>query len=441
MRLSGRLLIPAAFVAVAILWAAASGAQPAGSANGYTVYIGTYTRQQSKGIYAFHFDPATGKTTSIGLVAETANPSFLAIHPNRRFLYAVNEVASFGGQKTGSVTSYSVDPQTHRLTVLNAVSSRGESPCHLTLDKSGRWLFVANYGSGSVAVLPVRPDGSLDEASGFVQHSGNSVNPARQRGPHAHEIVLSPDNRFALVADLGLDEVLVYRIDPDKGDLLPNAGEYVKIEPGSGPRHLAFHPGGRFVYVVNELLSTVAVLTYDPEKGSLKRLQTVSSLPKDFIGNSTCAEISVHPGGRFLYASNRGHDSIAVFAIDPCDGTLTQVEHVATLGKTPRSFAIDPTGAFLFVANQDSNTVVPFRLDPQTGHLVPNGDPLAVPLPVCVVFLDPQGSAGWAGVADRSVGPRASSAESGIRLICGRDFRAPRTLRSGRTWRWLPLGT
>jgi 6-phosphogluconolactonase len=382
------LLISAIFVTTVLLWAVANGAQQVVRKNGYIVYIGTYTRQQSKGIYAFRFDPATGKTTSIGLVAETANPSFLAIHPNRRFLYAVNEVASFAGQRTGSVSAYFIDPETGRLNLQNTVSSRGDSPCHLTVDQGGKWLFVANYGSGSVAVLPVREDGSLGEASGFMQHTGGSINPTRQQGPHAHEVVLSPDNRFALVPDLGLDRVVVYRTDLRKGLLAPNTPEFAKIEPGSGPRHLAFHPNGRFAYVINELQSTVAVLAYDPEKGSLEELQTTSTLPKDFAGNSTCAEIAVHPDGRFLYASNRGHDSIAVYAIDGIKGTLTHIEHVATLGKTPRSFAIDPTGAYLFAANQGSDNVVPFRIDRRTGHLIPTGDVLAVPLPVCVTFLD-----------------------------------------------------
>jgi 6-phosphogluconolactonase len=239
-----------------------------------------------------------------------------------------------------------------------------------------------------VAVLPIGKDGSLGEASGFVQHTGGSINPKRQQGPHAHEVVLSPDNRFALVPDLGLDRVVVYRTDLRKGALAPNNPEYAKIESGSGPRHLAFHPNGRFAYVINELLSTVTVLAYDSGKGGLKELQTASTLPKDFAGTSTCAEIAVHPDGRFLYASNRGHDSITVYAIDGAKGTLTYVEHAQTLGKMPRSFAIDPTGAFLFAANQDSNNVVPFRIDRYTGRLTPTGDALAVPLPVCVTFLN-----------------------------------------------------
>jgi 6-phosphogluconolactonase len=351
------------------------------------VYIGTYTREQSKGIYAFRFQPGAGTLTPIGVVAETVNPAFLAVHPNRRFLYAVNEVSTYEGESAGSVSAFSINAGTGELTFINRVSSRGAGPCHLVVDKTGKCLLVANYGGGSVAAFPLKEDGSLGDASAFVQHVGSSVNPRRQRGPHAHATNISPDNRFAFVADLGLDQVLVYRMDPAKGTLTPNDPPFAKVDPGSGPRHMAFHPDGRYAYVLNELSSTVTAFAYDPARGSLEELETTSTLPKDFSGDNTTAEVEVHPSGRFLYGSNRGHDSIAVFAIDTRNGTLTPEEHVSTQGKTPRNFAIDPTGNYLFAANQASDNIVVFRIDRETGRLTPTTHVLDVPSPVCVTFV------------------------------------------------------
>jgi 6-phosphogluconolactonase len=355
-----------------------------------TMYVGTYTRPPSKGIYAYTFHSATGKTTPIGLVAETENPSFLTVHPNQRFLYAVNELSQYEGKPTGSVTAFAIDPTSHSLKFLNRVSSGGSGPCHLVVDKTGKWLFVANYNSGSVAVFPIREDGSLGAQSAFFQHAGSSVNKERQTGPHAHVTALSPDSRFLLVADLGLDEVFSYRVDPAKGGLAPNKPPFVKIAPGSGPRHIAFRPDAKFVYAINEMLSTITAFRYNGSRGSLKEIQTVSTLPKDFTGNSTTAEISVHPNGKFLYGSNRGDDSIVVFQIDPGRGTLTFVDRTPTQGKTPRNFAIDPSGTFLFAANQDSASIVAFRIDAQTGRLTPTGDKLDVPFPVSIVFAGAQ---------------------------------------------------
>jgi 6-phosphogluconolactonase len=354
-----------------------------------TMYVGTYTRGASKGIYGYHFDSSTGKTTPIGLVAETENPSFLAIHPNRRFLYAANEISMYQGQAAGSVSAFAIDPATHALKLLNRVSSRGSGPCHLVVDKTGKFLFVANYNSGSVSAFPIHDDGSLGEASAFFQHAGSSVNKERQKGPHAHVVALSPDNRFVLVADLGLDRIFTYRIDPAKG-LTPNNPPFVKIEPGSGPRHVAFRPDAKFVYSLNEMLSTVTTFRYDASRGSLKELQTLSTLPKGFSGSSTTAEIVVHPNGRFVYTSNRGDDSIAIFRTDPSRGTLTFVDRTPTQGKTPRNFAIDPSGTFLLAANQDSGSIVTFRVDAGTGRLTSTGDVLEVPLPVCILFAEPQ---------------------------------------------------
>ena len=365
------------------------GAKKVSSKGEYLVYIGTYTMHDSKGIYAYRFQPATGKLTSIGLVAETQDPSFLTLHPNHRFLYAVNEISNYEGQSAGSVSSFSIDAKTGMLTALNKTTTRGTIPAHLVVDQTGKSLVLANYGTGSVAVYHLNADGSVGAMSAFVQHTGSSTG-QRQTGPHAHAVVLSPDNRFVFVPDLGLDQVLSYRLDPAQGTLTPNDPPFTKVTQGSGPRHFVFHPNGQFAYALSEMGSLVTVFAYDRAGGTLKSLQTISSLPKDFSGTNNAAELEVHPNGRFLYASNRGHDSIAVFAIDPRANTLTLVEHVPTQGKTPRNFAIDPTGAYLWVANQDTNNIVLFRIDQKTGRLTPTGDDLKTPSPVCVIFLPAQ---------------------------------------------------
>jgi 6-phosphogluconolactonase len=353
----------------------------------YLVYVGTYTGKDSKGIYAYRYDAGTGQLTSMGLAAETSNPSFLAVDRSRRFLYAVNENSNFKGQSSGAVSAFAIDRNSGKLSLLNEVPSRGADPCYVALDKTGKYVLVANYSGGNMAVFPIDENGRLGEASAFVQHTGSSVNRERQEGPHAHWIDLSPDSRFAIAVDLGLDQLLVYRFDPAKGSLTPNNPPFAKVEPGAGPRHFAFHPSGKFGYVINEMQSTITAFSYNAAKGTLRSLQTVSTLPKDFSGNNDTAEIQVHPSGRFLYGSNRGHDSIAVFAIDRRKGTLKPVEYVPTQGKTPRNFAIDPTGSRLFVANQNSGNIVVFRIDAKTGHLTPTGQMLEVPSPVCVTFV------------------------------------------------------
>ncbi len=375
----------AAPIAALLLTSYARGAEKARAKGEFFVYVGTYTGQKSKGIYAYRFDAATGKLISLGLVAETVNPSFLAVHPNQRFLYAVSETSDHEGRSSGAVSAFAIDRGTGKLAFLNKVSSRGGGPCYVAADKTGRDILVANYSGGSVAVLPVLRDGRLGEASAFVQHAGSSVNPKRQQGPHAHSINVSPDNRFAVAADLGLDQVLIYRFDPAKGSLA-NPG-IAKVNPGAGPRHLAFHPSGRFVYVINEMQSSVTAFAYDAGRGALRELQMISTLPRDFAGDNTTAEVQAHPAGKFLYGSNRGHDSITVFAIDTEKGTLTPVEHVPTQGKTPRNFGIDPTGSYLFAANQNSDNIVVFRIDPKTGRLTPTGQVLEVSSPVCVKFV------------------------------------------------------
>jgi 6-phosphogluconolactonase len=365
----------------------ARGAERASTKSKYLVYIGTYTEKGSKGIYACRFDPATDRLTSVGLAVETVDPSFLAIDPSGRFLYAVNEISQYEGRTSGAVSAFAIAPGTGKLTFLNEVGSGGAGPCHLTVDKTGKYVLVANYGGGSLVVFPILGDGRLGQASAFVQHKGASVNPQRQEGPHVHSVYMSPDNRFVVSADLGLDEVFVYGFDAAKGTLAPNIPPSATVSSGAGPRHFAFSPNGKFGYVIDELQSTVTPFSYEAARGALDVLQPVSTLPQDFKGESTAAEVEVHPSGRFLYASNRGLDSIAVFAISSRKGTLTLLAEVPTLGKTPRSFAIDPTGSYLFAANQDSDNVMQFRINPNTGLLTPTGQVLQVPSPVCVIFL------------------------------------------------------
>jgi 6-phosphogluconolactonase len=353
----------------------------------YDVYVGTYTGGKSEGIYRLELDAKTGALESRGLVARTRNPSFLALHPGGNFLYAVGELADFEGRSSGAISAFSIDPKTRALALLNQAPSGGAGPCHLVVDSTGRSVLAANYGGGSVCAVEIRDDGSLGRQTAFVQHQGASVNSSRQEGPHAHAINLDPAQRFALVPDLGLDKVLVYRFDPRMGTLEGNDPPAASLAPGSGPRHLAFHPGGRFAYVINELLSTVTAFAYDAGKGTLTEVQTISTLPAGFSGGNTTAEVVAHPSGRFLYGSNRGHDSIAVFAIDAEKGTLALVEHEPTRGKTPRNFGIDPSGRFLLAANQSTDTVVVFRIDPEKGALEPTDHVVEVPTPVCVEFL------------------------------------------------------
>jgi 6-phosphogluconolactonase len=359
----------------------------------YFVYVGTYTEEgsESKGIYAYRFDPATGQLTPMGLAAPTTNPSFLAIHPNHRFVYAVNEVGNYKGEKSGAVSAFAIDHTTGKLTLLNQVASHGAGPCYIAVDKTGKYVLVANYDGGSVAVFPVLENGGLGDASAFVQHAGHGTNPERQVAPHAHSIDVSPDNRFAIVDDLGLDQTRTYPFDSAKGSLgsdeKHDPSSIAKAAPGAGPRHFALSPNGKFGYVINEMASTVSVFSYDAPSGTLQPLQSISALPKDFAGHSEAAEIAVHPSGKFLYASNRGHDSIAVFAINAAKGTLTPLEYVSTKSASPRNFEIAPGGNLLFVGNEKSDNLVIFRINPQTGRLTPTGKVLNISQPVCVRFV------------------------------------------------------
>lgn len=382
-----RIFVPLLALLLAATCAEAGAA--AKSETKYFVYVGTYTEEgsTSKGIYTYRFDPSNAQLTSIGLAGQTTNPSFLAVHPNHRFLYAVNETGNYKGQKSGAVSAFAIDHATGKLSFLNEVSSGGADPCYIIVDKTGKFVLVANYTGGSVSVFPVLQDGSLGSASAFVQHSGHGTNPKRQEGPHAHSIDLSPDNRFAIVDDLGLDETLVYKFDSAKGSLTLNDPAFAKANAGAGPRHFALHPNGKFGYVIDEMGSTVSAFQYDAAGGILRPLQTISTLPKGFAGQNDDAEIQIHPSGKFLYASNRGHDSIAVFAIDPDKGTLTLIEYVPTKGKSPRNFEIDPTGRLVFAANEKSDNIVIFRIDQRTGRLTATGKVLDMSQPVCVKFV------------------------------------------------------
>ncbi|WP_397568132.1 lactonase family protein [Schlesneria sp. T3-172] len=352
----------------------------------FRVYFGTYSGELSKGIYVSTFDAATGKLSAPELAAEVKNASFLAIHPSRKYLYAVSEIADFEGKKQGGVSAFEIDSATGRLKLLNQQSSGGGGPCHLVTDAQGTNVLVANYGGGSVSVLPILADGRLSPASSTIQHQGSSVDKQRQEGPHAHSINLDPANKFAFAADLGLDKVLVYRFDGSKGLLTANDPPAGVVAPGSGPRHFAFHPSGKYAFVNNEMTSTITSFAYDPAKGSLKEIHTLSTIPEPTPGNST-AETVVHPSGKFVYVSNRGHNSLAIYQCDPATGRLTALGHQSTGGKTPRNFNIDPTGSYVLAANQDTNNVTVLKIDAATGKLSPTGAAIEVGIPVCVKFV------------------------------------------------------
>ena len=364
---------------------------PSPTGGGMLVYFGTYTRNTtSKGIYVSHLDPATGTLDAPQLAAESSSPSFLAVHPTERFIYAVNEINTAGGNTAaGGVTAFAIERGTGLLKMLNQQSSEGAGPAHLTVDREGRNVLVANYGGGSIAVLPLGRDGKLKSASAFVQHTGKSVNSQRQQAPHAHSITLDPANIFAYVADLGLDRILIYQFDGRKGLLTLNNPSSASVQPGAGPRHFSIHPSGRFGYVINEMGVTVTAFTNDPARGELKEMQTLSALPPKMTVQQSYsgAELEIHPSGRFLYTSIRGHNSIALFTIDQNTGRLTYVENTPTQGNTPRGFGIDPDGKYLVAGNQSSDSVVVFRIDPQTGKLTPTGSKIQVGAPVCVKFV------------------------------------------------------
>ena len=380
-----------AFAVPALVPAAPAADQPQAAAPlTLWVYLGTYTHGASKGIYLGHLDLASGKLERVELAGEAKSPSFVALHPTRPLLYAVNEVWGPVTKDARNVTAFAIAPKTGKLTLLNQESSGGPGPAHLTVDRSGRCVLVGNYGGGSVACLPIQADGKLAAATSFIQHRGSGGDPKRQQGPHAHSVNMDAANRFAIVADLGLDKLLVYRLDPAVGKLTPNDPPSADMAPGAGPRHFAFHPNGRWAYAINELNCTVTAMKYDAERGTFQILESVPTLPAGVRGpgNST-AEVQVHPSGKFLYGSNRGHNSIAIFAIEAETGKLRVVGHESTQGKTPRNFGIDPTGRYLLAANQDSGNIVVFRIDAETGKLQATGSEVKLAMPVCVKFLCP----------------------------------------------------
>ena len=344
------------------------------------VYIGTHTAGPGKGFSLAHFDTTTGALTKPEFLLEAPAPAYFIIAPDKKHLYTCNS--------TGFVSAYAIDPASAHLTLLNQEPSGGGDPSYISLDRGGRYVFVANYDGGNVAAWRLRPDGGIGERTAFVQHTGSGVNPQRQAHAYAHSIRVDPTNHFVLVADLGLDKLFVYRFDATKGTLTPNDPPFVTAKPGSGPRHVVFHPNGRWAYLLTEMGSTVTQYEWDAKNGRLQEMQTLSTLPADFHGDSACAEITVHPNGKFLYASNRGHDSIAVFSIDSRSGRLTVIQHVPSGGKTPRNFDLDRAGRWMVVTNHGNNVAQVMRIDPATGKLTPVGNPVEMPSPFCPRFLE-----------------------------------------------------
>jgi 6-phosphogluconolactonase len=345
----------------------------------YFVYIGTYTKGASEGIYVYRLSMPSGALEYVSKTTGVENPSFLDIHPSQRYLYAVNE------NSEGEVSAFSIDASSGELTFLNKQSTHGAAPCHLSLDPSGQCVLVANYTSGNVCAYPIQSDGTLAAASTNIQHQGSSIGP-RQQGPHAHSITPDAAGRFAFAADLGTDQVLIYQFDP-KGELTPHDPPYAPVEAGQGPRHFDFHPNGKYAYLINEIGNTFTAFTYDAASGTLDEIHSVSTLPEDFTGTSHCADVHIHPSGKFVYGSNRGHDSIAVATIDAATGRLSSVSCQSKGIKNPRNFALDPTGTYLFVANQDTDDIVTFRIDQTTGQLEPTGQVTEVPTPVCIKMM------------------------------------------------------
>jgi len=351
-------------------------------------YVGNYGTGQDGGIYLCRLNSLTGEITLQGETKGIDNPSFLAIDSNNHFLYAVNEVSDVNGNPGGAVSSFEIDPENGRLRFVAQQLTLGESPCHISIDRTGKFLLITNYTGGNVTVVPILQDGNPGNYVEHIQHKGQSINPDRQNAPHPHSINLSPDNNYAFVPDLGLDKILIYRFDPQTGKLRPGDFPYISLKPGSGPRHFTFHPDGRFAYVINELNSTVTVFKYKSVKGTLKEIQTISTLPEEFTGESNCADIHIHPNGKYLYGSNRGHNSIVIFSIDPSNGKLIQRGFTSTQGDFPRNFAIDPSGLYMLAANQRSDSIFSFRINIETGELIPTGHMIEIPKPDCIKFLN-----------------------------------------------------
>ena len=351
------------------------------------VFISAFASGDKAGIHAFSFDSKTGALKPLHRTTDIQNPFFLAISPDKRFLYAI-DAEKFGGPDDEFVASYALEERTGKLKRLNQQSTRGTASCYLDVDATGKSVLVANYSSGSVTSLPVQPDGSLGGAASFVQHSGSSVDSERQKGPNAHSIIVSPDNRFALAADLGIYKIMIYHLDTATAKLTPNEAQpFAKLAPGSGPRHLSFHPNGKRVYVINELANTVTFFDCDTENGTLIERQTISTLPSDFTGKSYTADLKITPDGKFLFGTNRGHDSIASYRIGD-DGKLTLIDIEPSLGKGPQNLLITPDGRWLLCANMPGNSVFVFQIDAASGKITKVGDPVEIPMPSCIRWME-----------------------------------------------------
>ena len=372
--------VASGLLAVALVAGSLASHAPAAEAGKLHVYFGTYTGPKSQGVYHAVLDLASGKLSAPELAAEAVNPSFLNISPDGKFLYAVNKE----GDKQGGVLAFAIDRASGKLTKLGQQGACGDAPCYVAVDRSGKCLLAASYTSGTVAALPIHADGSVGDAAELLQQT--DVGAAKPRSPHAHSINVDADNRIVVAADAGVDKLFLYRLDPATAKLTPHDPPFVSVRQGGGPRHFAFHPNGKFAYTNLETTSEVIALAYDPAKGLLTELETYSTLPGEVPGNST-AECQVHPSGKFVYVSNRGHNSIAMFAVDPQTGRLAPLGHQSTLGKIPRNFCIDPSGQFLLAANQATDNVVVFRIDPQSGKLTPTGQSVEMGAPVCVKFV------------------------------------------------------
>ena len=345
------------------------------------VYFGSHRSGPGIGFSLAHFDTDTGVLTQPEFLIEARQPAYFVIHPDGRHLYTCNSGTP------GGVSAYAIEPRTGALTLLNRQLAGGGDTSYLSLDRTNRYALAANYDGGNIAVFALKPDGSIGDWTAFVQHTGKSVDPVRQTHAYAHSIIVSPDNRFVLVADLGVDKLFVYRFDEKTGSLTPNTPAFVSVPPGAGARHVKFHPNGRWVYLINEMGSIVLGYDWDAAKGALTEFQNVSTLPADFKGANACAEVEIHPNGKFLYGTNRGHDSLAVFSIDPANGHLAPIQHISSGGKTPRNFAFDPTAKWIVCTNHGSNNAVVFRVDAETGRLTQQGEPISVPAPFCERFL------------------------------------------------------
>lgn len=350
------------------------------------LYVGTYTAKGSEGIYVFQLDSETGSLEHLHTVSTAENPSFLAIDSQNMFLYAVHELNDYQGAHSGAVRSFRINPETWNIILINEQPSFGEHPCHVTVTKRGDYVLLANYTSGSISIYPVN-GGLLEMASDTAQHVGSGAHANRQQGPHAHSVNVSPDDRFLYAVDLGIDQIKIYDLAASPGILTPAEPSFVKTAPGAGPRHFTFHPNGQCAYVINELNSTITAYAVDAVSGALAEIQTIATLPSDFAGNNSCADIHVTPDGKFLYGSNRGHDSLVLFSIG-ADGKLALTGHESVRGKTPRNFAIDPTGTFLLVANQNTDNIVVFRINSKSGELSYTGHEAKVSMPVCIAFVN-----------------------------------------------------